>query len=63
MIAFWGSQPITEKESHETEAHGLKFGAAAMQGWRVEMEDAHTVAEHLGTSLLHQNLSGDTWAS
>lgn len=24
-------KPITEKENYESEAHGLKFGAAAMQ--------------------------------
>jgi serine/threonine protein phosphatase PrpC len=37
-------KPITEKE---TEDHcgedGLRFGASAMQGWRVEMEDSHTI--------------------
>ena len=42
------SAPITEKENYESEAHGLKFGAAAMQGWRVEMEDAHTIIESIG---------------
>ena len=41
-------KPITEKENYESEAHGLKFGAAAMQGWRVEMEDAHTIIETIG---------------
>jgi hypothetical protein len=38
----------SEKESYESNAHGLNFGAAAMQGWRVEMEDAHTVIETMG---------------
>ena len=44
-------KPITEKENYESEAHGLKFGAAAMQGWRVEMEDAHTIIETIGESF------------
>ncbi|KAK3242892.1 hypothetical protein CYMTET_47435 [Cymbomonas tetramitiformis] len=35
------SQPVTDKESDEGESANLKYGVAAMQGWRCEMEDAH----------------------
>jgi len=34
-------KPVTEKETTEGSAHGLHWGCSAMQGWRVEMEDAH----------------------
>lgn len=33
--------PITEKDGESKEIHALKIGIAGMQGWRVEMEDAH----------------------
>lgn len=35
-------KPKTEKETSKGEGNGLRFGVASMQGWRVEMEDAHT---------------------
>ncbi|KDD74473.1 hypothetical protein H632_c1287p1, partial [Helicosporidium sp. ATCC 50920] len=35
------SSPVTTKESEEGYADGVAFGMAAMQGWRVFMEDAH----------------------
>jgi hypothetical protein len=41
-------KPIVDKNSHSSEAHGLEFGVASMQGWRVEMEDAHTIIETIG---------------
>lgn len=41
-------KPIVDKNSHCSEAHGLEFGVASMQGWRVEMEDAHTIIETIG---------------
>ena len=34
-------KPITEKETHSDAANGYRYGVSAMQGWRVEMEDAH----------------------
>jgi protein phosphatase 1B len=34
-------KPITEKDVDEDEGNGIKWGYASMQGWRVEMEDAH----------------------
>ena len=36
-------KPITEKHSDTAEGNGLRFGCSEMQGWRREMEDAHTV--------------------
>mmetsp|Transcript_8577 Transcript_8577/g.29212 ORF Transcript_8577/g.29212 Transcript_8577/m.29212 type:complete len:335 (+) Transcript_8577:165-1169(+) len=34
--------PITTKDSHSLELNGLSVGISGMQGWRTEMEDAHT---------------------
>mmetsp|Transcript_20698 Transcript_20698/g.30628 ORF Transcript_20698/g.30628 Transcript_20698/m.30628 type:complete len:337 (+) Transcript_20698:139-1149(+) len=41
-------KPITDKttETAESEA-GIRFAASAMQGWRVEMEDSHTIIENV----------------
>ncbi|XP_031434919.1 protein phosphatase 1B isoform X2 [Clupea harengus] len=37
-------KPKTEKHNAHGEGNGLRFGLSSMQGWRVEMEDAHTAA-------------------
>ena len=36
-------KPVVEKTTETAEGHGLRVGASAMQGWRREMEDQHTV--------------------
>lgn len=36
-------KPKTEKSIHVEEGNGVHVGLAAMQGWRVDMEDAHTI--------------------
>ncbi|KAG2217642.1 hypothetical protein INT45_004218 [Circinella minor] len=36
------SEPITTKESTEGGDARVKYGASCMQGWRINMEDAHT---------------------
>lgn len=36
------SEPITQKETTKCENEFLKVGASCMQGWRINMEDAHT---------------------
>ena len=36
------SQPITDKESTDGEDAKFKYGTTAMQGWRTNMEDAHS---------------------
>lgn len=41
--------PITTKESHFCEStEGIQVGASGMQGWRLEMEDAHIVQDMPG---------------
>lgn len=35
-------KPKTEKHNSHGEGNGLSYGLSSMQGWRVEMEDAHT---------------------
>nr|XP_046212782.1 protein phosphatase 1B-like isoform X1 [Oncorhynchus gorbuscha]XP_046212783.1 protein phosphatase 1B-like isoform X1 [Oncorhynchus gorbuscha] len=35
-------KPKTEKHTAHGEGNGLHYGLSSMQGWRVEMEDAHT---------------------
>jgi len=36
------SEPITQKETSKCENEFLKVGSSCMQGWRINMEDAHT---------------------
>lgn len=45
-------KPKTEKHNESGSGNGLHFGLSSMQGWRVEMEDAHSAiiglpADHL----------------
>lgn len=35
-------KPNTEKENERGAGNGLRYGVSSMQGWRVEMEDAHS---------------------
>ncbi|KAL6779395.1 hypothetical protein ACKKBG_A12165 [Auxenochlorella protothecoides x Auxenochlorella symbiontica] len=44
------SQPITEKETAEGENELFRYGVAAMQGWRMDMEDAHSTVLRLEPS-------------
>lgn len=46
MGAFLNS-PKTEKETCNGEGNGIKYGVSAMQGWRMEMEDAHICSTSL----------------
>uniref|UniRef100_A0A915BBU8 PPM-type phosphatase domain-containing protein n=1 Tax=Parascaris univalens TaxID=6257 RepID=A0A915BBU8_PARUN len=36
-------KPKTDKENSEGVAHGARYAVASMQGWRIDMEDAHVV--------------------
>uniref|UniRef100_A0A0N4Z649 PPM-type phosphatase domain-containing protein n=1 Tax=Parastrongyloides trichosuri TaxID=131310 RepID=A0A0N4Z649_PARTI len=36
-------KPMTKKSNDCGEGQGMKYGMASMQGWRVDMEDAHDV--------------------
>ena len=44
-------KPKKEKESESGEGNGLRYAMCSMQGWRVEMEDAHAIRIELGPSL------------
>ena len=35
-------KPKTEKTNESGQGNDLNYGVGAMQGWRIEMEDAHT---------------------
>ena len=35
------SAPITEKHGEEDENNNFEYGVSSMQGWRIDMEDAH----------------------
>ena len=37
------SEPVTTKETSSYSNENMKVGTSAMQGWRINMEDAHTV--------------------
>jgi protein phosphatase 2C family protein 2/3 len=36
------SEPVTDKESSSCQDEWLKVGSSCMQGWRINMEDAHS---------------------
>lgn len=36
------SEPVTSKETSSCENEMYKVGSSCMQGWRINMEDAHT---------------------
>lgn len=40
-MGIYLSAPDTRKNSCDGEGNGMKFGASSMQGWRLNMEDAH----------------------
>jgi len=42
------AKPKTEKNCDSGEGNGIKYGLCSMQGWRVDMEDAHTCVVSLG---------------
>lgn len=44
-------KPKTDKYNEHGEGNGLLYGLASMQGWRVEMEDAHCVVVGLPNDL------------
>jgi serine/threonine protein phosphatase PrpC len=39
--------PVTAKETERGEANGFKYAVSSMQGWRVKMEDAHSLVGSL----------------
>ncbi|XP_050510598.1 protein phosphatase 1A [Diabrotica virgifera virgifera] len=44
-------KPMTDKYQEDGEGNGIRYGVASMQGWRVEMEDAHMAKINLGEAL------------
>lgn len=44
-------KPKTEKYNEHGDWNGLRYGLASMQGWRIEMEDAHCAVMGLPGSL------------
>lgn len=44
-------KPKTDKFQECGEGNGIRYGVASMQGWRVEMEDAHMAKMNLGEAL------------
>ncbi|KAJ8264761.1 hypothetical protein GJAV_G00154580 [Gymnothorax javanicus] len=44
-------KPKTDKHTAHGDGNGLRFGLSSMQGWRVEMEDAHTAVVGLPGGL------------
>ena len=40
-------KPKTDKLTDSGEGHGLRYGVSAMQGWRMEMEDAHVCSTNI----------------
>ncbi|XP_063222627.1 protein phosphatase 1B isoform X1 [Bacillus rossius redtenbacheri] len=44
-------KPKTEKHNEHGCGNGLRYGVASMQGWRVEMEDAHCAVTGLSEEL------------
>lgn len=41
-------KPKTDKTTTKGEGYGLRYGMSAMQGWRMEMEDAHVCLTDFG---------------
>lgn len=44
-------KPKTDKYQESGEGNGLRYGVASMQGWRMEMEDAHMAKTNFGDAL------------
>ncbi|XP_056639774.1 protein phosphatase 1A [Diorhabda carinulata] len=44
-------KPKTDKYQEDGVGNGIRYGVASMQGWRVEMEDAHMAKMNLGEAL------------
>ena len=51
-------KPKTEKQTKSGSGNGLRYGLASMQGWRIEMEDAHTDMAALNQDLQEWSFFG-----
>ncbi|XP_067875294.1 protein phosphatase 1B-like [Heterodontus francisci] len=54
-VATHLENPVTVIEQNHGGGNGLRYGLGTMQGWRVEMEDAHTVVPSMPAGL-------DSWS-
>jgi len=48
-------KPKTEKYNESKTGAGLRYGLSSMQGWRIEMEDAHSAV--IGIPEINENIS------
>ena len=48
-------KPKTEKYNESKTGAGLRYGLSSMQGWRIEMEDAHSAV--IGIPEISENIS------
>ncbi|EEB08727.1 protein phosphatase 2C Ptc3 [Schizosaccharomyces japonicus yFS275] len=48
------SEPVTDKHSLEGGNEHVVFGISSMQGWRISMEDAHSVALHMKNKTVEE---------
>jgi protein phosphatase 1B len=48
-------KPKTEKYNESKSGAGLRYGLSSMQGWRIEMEDAHSAI--IGIPDIGENVS------
>ena len=48
-------KPKTEKYNESKSGAGLRYGLSSMQGWRIEMEDAHSAV--IGIPEVGENVS------
>ncbi|KAK2554048.1 Protein phosphatase 1A [Acropora cervicornis] len=51
-------KPKTEKVTKSASGNGFRYGVASMQGWRIEMEDAHTDITALNHELQEWSFFG-----
>ena len=54
------SQPVVEKHSDEHKDKYLAYGISCMQGWRINMEDAHATILNLYDLPLKKSLSSNS---
>lgn len=56
-------KPKTDKTNEHGAGNGLRYGVSSMQGWRVEMEDAHRALTGLGADLKDWSFFAVSFAS
>ncbi|KNC77778.1 hypothetical protein, variant [Sphaeroforma arctica JP610] len=54
------SEPITEKDTHEGQDENFAYAVSSMQGWRINMEDAHATELSFGAQK-HKHTQTYIW--